>query len=670
VYIHTRGRQRIRRRRINIIDAITPKLNVNITVLGGLAASGAGGVPLALGGRKALALLAYLSLAPGFRASREKLSDLLWPDRSSAQGRNNLRQTLSMLRRAMPEGFDGIVQAERDFITLVPGSFSCDALQLIEACERPVAGEARTVAELYRGPFLDGFFSGSDVFDDWASFLRVRLQASAVHALSESVRSSETDMGLAMIGQLLTIDPTREATYQLAMELYSAKWQHDQALRYYEACKAMLTREFGVRPSPETERIRKRILESRPLPHEDASPGARALPASCRSAPKTVLVSEFQNLTGDSRFSAFVRGLTDAVAIELSQVHEVAVVQAPAGGGSGVCAAELVLGGSVLAAGGEILVMARLSHGESGRQLTGERFQFSEAEQFRSLADISQCLALSTRFESLHSGWQLRDLLPIDCHPVRLMVLRAHCRYYELTDAALKEAIGLCEQALAIEPNSLRAQRMLSLSLSAAMNQGLVPRRPDNIARAIELARQVARAVPEDVFSRCVLGWALGNDGQHGAAVEELKYAIGLNPTYATLHSDLAEHYAMLGYLSEALAEVEEAIRLTQDDVVSFWRYYTVSVTQFAAGNHAAALENARRVMRDKPGLVRGGLFHAASAAALGLKEEAQRAIRSVLADRPGLTLDTVAPGFMPRFVQDRHHAQFLAQLEAAGLPR
>jgi tetratricopeptide (TPR) repeat protein len=249
------------------------------------------------------------------------------------------------------------------------------------------------------------------------------------------------------------------------------------------------------------------------------------------------------------------------------------------------------------------------------------------------------------------------------------MVLKAHCCYYELTDTSLLDAIALAEQALRIEPSSLRVRRMLSLSLTAAMIQGVLPSSPENITRAIGLAREVSRSVPDDVFSRCVLAWALGLDGQHDAAVKELRYGIRLNPTYMTLHSDLAEHYAMLGYVSEALAETDEAIRLSNDDVVSFWRYYTVAVAQFAAGNYAAAVENARRVLRDKPGLIRAALFLAASAAALGFKDEAEQAIRFVLTQRPEIRLHNVAPGFMPRYVQDSHHAQFLAQLKAAGLP-
>lgn len=648
-----------------VIDARSFPLQVNLRVLGGLTALDQDGVSLSSIGRKALALLVYLSFSAGSRASREKLADLLWPDRSSAQSRNNLRQTVSVLRRELP----GLLDAEREFIMLAPDRLSCDALRLIEVCERPQPNGSGEVADLYKGPFLDGFFSGSEVFDEWAAVVRTRLQAAAVHALTEGIRSAGADTGLQLLGHLLTIDPTREVSYQLGMELHSARWQPDQALRYYENCKAMLAREFGVVPSPETERIRKRIVESAPAVQQGTSPG-HPPPATLRSQPRTVRLEDFQNLNGSADFTAFMKALADAVAIELTQVHEVVVSgsRGPVRSDTGDRDA-LVLRGSLLTSGHDVLVMVRLSEGWTGRELGGERFVFRNGEQFQCLPDMALCIALATRFESLHAGWQLRDLLPADRYPVRLMLLKAHCRYYELTDRSLKEAIKLSEQALDLEPRSLRASRMLSLSLSGAMIQGVLPASPERVDRAIALAREASRAMPDDVFSRCVLAWALGLDHQHEHATEELRYAIRLNPTYATLHSDLAEHLAMLGYLSEALAEIDEAIRLTGEDVVSFWRYYTVSVAQFAAGNYAAALENARRVMRDKPGLIRGALFHAASAAALGLQEEAQTAMRWIMGERPWLRIGNVAPGFMPRFVQDRHHFKLLAQLRKAGMP-
>lgn len=617
-------------------------------------------------GRKAFALLVYLSLVPGGRVAREKLADLLWPDRSGTQGRNCLRQTLSVLRR-MPVGgacgaFDGVFVAERDFIALLPGRIGCDACDLLGLGED--GGEA--VAALYAGPFLAGFFSGSAVFDDWATAMRDRLDGLAVQAVHCMVRTAPPERGVLHLPRLLAIDPAREASYQLAMEVHAALRQRDQALRLYETCKAMLSREYDVSPSAETERIRRRILDGvLPVPQPLSARGA--------GSKAVVRVMRFANLSEDARQDRFLDGLMEAIVIELSHMREVTATLDPAGGegagGEGAGAAQFVLKGSLMAQGDRIEVIVRLVDAASGHTVAGDRFRGAAAEELDFLHRLSQLVALSTRFEVLQAGWRLQDLTPVDDVAVRLLVLRAHSRYYELTAESLRDAVRLAQEALRLDPSSLRAQRMLSLAISGSLAQGVVPRDPDMVVRAVELARQVARAAPEDVFTRCVLAWALGNAGKHEAAVEELKYAIRLNPLYPTLHSDLAEHYAVLGYASEAIAECAEAIRLSADDVVSFWRYHSIAVAQFAAGNYADALENARRVMREKPGLLRGALMRAASAAALGLIDEAAQTMADVLRERPDLRLSTVSPGVMPRYVQQAHHVLLLSMLEKAGMP-
>lgn len=612
-------------------------------------------------GRKAFALLVYLSLAPENRAPRDRLADLLWPERESAQARNSLRQTLAVIRSGLSGPGGPILETDRETVALMRGQVRCDAVDLLLLADDPE--EASRLAPLYTGAFLDGFYSGSQVFEDWAAGMRDMLGARAVQAFHNHVRGIAPQAGLMLLPRLLSIDPARETSYQLGMELHAALKQRDQALRLYESCKAMLHREYGVSPSPETERIRRRLIEG--LPQE-----TRPLPPVGDLSGKTPLVrvTRFANLSADPALGRFLDGLFEATVIELAHMREVIALR-DADPGQSQLAADYVLTGSLMEQGGRFELIVRLVDPESGQNLSGERFRGMMEDQIGLLQSISQCIALATRFEVLQAGWKLKDMLPIDDHPVRLLVLRAHARYYELTTASLHDSVRLCDEALRLDPSSLRAQRMMSLALSGSMVQGALPRTPDHVSRAIELGRSVARAVPDDVFTRCVLAWALGNADQHDAAIEELRYAIRLNPLYCTLHSDLAEHYALMGYTSEAIAECAEAIRLSADDVVSFWRYHSIAVAQFAAGNYGAALEAARRVMREKPGLLRAALFRAAAAAALGLREEAEQTVTDILRERPDLRLGALFPDVLPRYVQDAHQNMFTAMLAKAGLP-
>ena len=64
--------------------------------------------------RKATALLAYLAVT-GQSHSRDALATLLWPENDQSSARAELRRTLSVLKRALGEGW---LQADRETVCL------------------------------------------------------------------------------------------------------------------------------------------------------------------------------------------------------------------------------------------------------------------------------------------------------------------------------------------------------------------------------------------------------------------------------------------------------------------------------------------------------------------------------------------------------------------------
>src|SRR5580765_8922398 len=85
---------------------------LSLRLLGGFRAQHGSGRPLAIGRKKAQALLAYLAMHPGRTCSRDSLAGLLWSGTTDAHARHNLRQTLFALRQAVdPDPF--IVDGEQ-----------------------------------------------------------------------------------------------------------------------------------------------------------------------------------------------------------------------------------------------------------------------------------------------------------------------------------------------------------------------------------------------------------------------------------------------------------------------------------------------------------------------------------------------------------------------------
>ena len=83
-------------------DSLMPTMSgLSLEFLGGFRLSQGSKGEIAIPGKKAQALLAYLALNAEQRHRRDKLATLLWGDRLDEQARQSLRQSLSALRKAL-----------------------------------------------------------------------------------------------------------------------------------------------------------------------------------------------------------------------------------------------------------------------------------------------------------------------------------------------------------------------------------------------------------------------------------------------------------------------------------------------------------------------------------------------------------------------------------------
>jgi DNA-binding SARP family transcriptional activator len=60
--------------------------------------------------------------------------------------------------------------------------------------------------------------------------------------------------------RLLSLDPLREAVQRALMRLYVRQGRRTAALKQYQVCVAVLWRELGVEPEPETRELYRQIL--------------------------------------------------------------------------------------------------------------------------------------------------------------------------------------------------------------------------------------------------------------------------------------------------------------------------------------------------------------------------------------------------------------------------
>lgn len=223
---------------------------------------------LVLGPGKPLALLTYLALAPGRRASREFLIDLLWADLDPDRGRAALRQILFHLRRLLGE--DALPGTEE--LTLRHGLVT-DRDEFLVALER---GEVEEAVQRYGGAFLPDFgVPGGAAFEHWADLERARLQAAYLRAVELVVRrllnQSRFKEAQRLARQARDEAPGAEATWRLLLEAIVAGQDFVSAAVEAEALERWAV-EDGITLEPTTV---AGVARARRVAPEGSSPAVR-----------------------------------------------------------------------------------------------------------------------------------------------------------------------------------------------------------------------------------------------------------------------------------------------------------------------------------------------------------------------------------------------------------
>jgi len=231
-----------------------------LRLLGGWRFLAPDGAAIQLATRKSAALLAFLALQPGMRASRERLAALLWDDVEPPQALRSLRQAVSIIRKASrPE----LLVTEGAGLALAPELLQTD----VAAFEAAVAeGQLRNAAELYVGDLLADFApKDAPGFDDFALLEQQRLRTLALAAmealLAEASDGRGEEAALRDALRLLAIDPFHEKAHRLVMRVHHQQGRPAAALRHYQQFAARLQRELDVRPEAETEALARQISD-------------------------------------------------------------------------------------------------------------------------------------------------------------------------------------------------------------------------------------------------------------------------------------------------------------------------------------------------------------------------------------------------------------------------
>ena len=246
---------------------------------------------------KVQALLIYLVVeeALGGQAApqRDTLLGLLWPDMPETSARQNLRQTLYLLRQAIGEveAADGagsvpLLLSDRQTVRINSAAgYLLDVAAFLERVETGTPAALAEAAALYQGDFLADFFlEDSNEFEAWAGEYRAHLQRMALEALRQlaahALAQGNDERAQRYARRQLELDDLRESAHRQLMTALARSDQRNAALAAHEAFRKQLRRELGVAPAAQTEALYERI-RSGDVP---AAKAARVEPASTAPA--------------------------------------------------------------------------------------------------------------------------------------------------------------------------------------------------------------------------------------------------------------------------------------------------------------------------------------------------------------------------------------------------
>jgi DNA-binding SARP family transcriptional activator len=223
-----------------------------------------------LPGRQGRLLFAYLAVNRDRVASRDELTEALWPRGLPSAPDLALSALLSKLRRLVP---DGSLVGRSEIRLELGGHARVDveaARDGIHRAESLIAagswhaaiGPTLVAYNISRRPFLPGEEG------DWIEELRRELAEIHVKALECTARRSlglggpEVAVAERTARRLIDLSPYRESGYAVLMEAFERQGNVAEALRVYERLRGLLRDELGAAPSPAVQRVHDRLLAS------------------------------------------------------------------------------------------------------------------------------------------------------------------------------------------------------------------------------------------------------------------------------------------------------------------------------------------------------------------------------------------------------------------------
>jgi adenylate cyclase len=403
------------------------------------------------------------------------------------------------------------------------------------------------------------------------------------------------------------------------------------------------------------------------------SPDAPSLPDK-----PSIVVLPFTNLSEDPDQTFLAEGIVDEVTSGLSRFRSLFVIARSSTLAYKERAADVkrisrelgvryVLEGTMRRSGDRVRITAQLIDGQSGSYIWSDRYDGEITDLFdlqdRITESIVGALQPTIRSSEIERARRKR---PGNLHAYDY-VMRALPSIWAVERATNDEALGLLEQAMALDPSYA-----LPKALAAWCHGQRVPflwtnHPEEERSAALRLAKEAARLDSDDPLVLTILASAHAVGREFTEAVPLIDRAVQLDPNsaWAWHHSGWIRNF--LNEPDLAIEHFQRSIRISPLDPYNFNAAIGIGIAHFHAERFAEAASWVRRGIAEKPSATWAWRIVAAAYANLGRSDEAREALTHLVQAHPGITIAAIKQASMPPSPSFQY--ALFDGLRTAGLP-
>lgn len=388
---------------------------------------------------------------------------------------------------------------------------------------------------------------------------------------------------------------------------------------------------------------------------DDETTAIRARTATHAAPRFSLVVLPFANLSGDPAQGYLADVITEGLTTYLSRIRDAFVIARSTAStykGKSVDVRRIgqelgvryVLEGSEQHTDARVRVSAQLIDVVTGAHLWADRFDADRADLLQMQDDIVTRLARALQIELAAVEAARIPWMPQSKPNAEDLALRGEAIFlrYGPSRGELEEAFDLCERALDIEPNNVRALSILAERYATRLTGMQSTDREADVRRADEFASRALAADPNSYHAHHAKARSLVAQKRADEALIEAERSLRLNPSFIPTYLDFCQASLALGLPEKTIEYADRAMRLSPPDPYLYVFYAQEGLAHIMLCRDDRAVSCLRLAVANNPRFPSPVAYLAAALALTGQDVEARETLKQYLA-LPGAKTRTVA---------------------------